>query len=91
MWNIKEGLDKTETIAKLKATLEALPAKIDFLIKAELGVNYTCNETGRDVVLYSEVATKEDLEAYLVHPDHKEAGLYVKSVVCDRIDVDYEI
>lgn len=90
MWNIQEQLDKEETIATLKAKLEALPSKIPFLKKMELGVNYTCKETGRDVVLYSEFDTKEDLDNYIVHPAHKEVGKYVRSVVCDRIDVDYE-
>ncbi len=88
MWNIKEGFDKEKTIAELKSKLEALPSQIPFIKKIHLGVNYNGNETGRDVVLYSEFETAEDLKKYIVHPAHKEVGVYVRSVVCDRVDVD---
>lgn len=91
MWNIKEELNKEEIIPVLKAKLEALPDSIDYLLKAELGVHYNKKETGRDVILYTEYNTFEDFENYLVHPAHKEVGKYVRSVVCDRVDVDYEI
>jgi len=91
MWNIQKDLDKVDVIKKLKEKLEGLNAKVDCLIKLELGENYKKTDTGRDVVLYSEFANKEDFAAYVIHPDHVEVGAYVRSVVCDRIDVDYEI
>ena len=91
MWNIQKGLDKEEVIQKLKEKLEGLTDKIDCLIRLDLGENYNGNETGRDVVLYSEFASKEDLATYVAHPDHVEAAAYVKTVVCDRVDVDYII
>jgi len=88
MWNIREDLDKEKIIPELKERLEALASQIPFIRKINLGVNYNGNETGRDVVLYSEFETAEDLEKYIVHPAHKEVGIFVKSVVCDRVDVD---
>lgn len=88
MWNIKKDLDKKTTIKELKKRLEALPEKIPYLKTAFLGANFNSSETGRDVVLYTEFETKEDLENYIVHPDHKNVAEYVKSVVCDRVDVD---
>jgi len=91
MWNIAEGLNKEKIIPELKSRLEALPSQIPFIRKINLGVNFNDNETGRDVVLYSEFETVEDLENYIVHPAHKEVGVYVRSVVCDRIDVDCEV
>lgn len=91
MWNIKPDLPKEETILELKKRLEVLPEKINGLQELEIGVHYKKGATGRDIVLYSVLESKEALEAYLIHPDHVEAGAYVKQVVCDRIDVDYEI
>lgn len=91
MWNIKEKLNKEETMATLKEKLEALPLEIDFLKKIELGVGFNKSETCRDVVLYSEFDTQEDLANYIIHPAHKKVGEYVRSVVCDRVDVDYEL
>lgn len=91
MWNIQEGLNKEETIKELKAKLEALPNEISFLKKIELGVGFNDSATCRDVVLYSEFETIKDLADYIVHPAHKKVGEFVRSVVCDRVDVDYEI
>ena len=91
MWNIKPELDKVETMKTLKERLEALTSDIPYLLKMELGINYNKNASGRDVVLYSEFNTKEDLDNYFVHPAHVKVGEYVKQVVCDRVDVDYEI
>lgn len=91
MWNIQEGLDKKEVGLKLKSTLEPLVNEIDFLKKIEVGFNYNNNTSGHDIILYSEFDTKEELEKYIIHPAHKKAGEYVRSVVTDRADVDYEI
>ncbi len=91
MWNIKPELDKEETIAELKRRLEVLPKSVPGLKHLEIGVHYKKGPSGRDIVLYSELDSKEALEAYLIHPDHVEAGAYVKQVVCDRVDVDYDI
>jgi hypothetical protein len=91
MWNIQDGLNKDETIMTLKLKLEGLTAEIDFLNKVELGTGFNDSATRRDVVLYTEFGTIQDLANYLVHPAHKKVGEYVRSVVCDRIDVDYEV
>lgn len=91
MWNIQEGLNKEETIKELKAKLEALSSEISFLKKIELGVGFNDSAKCRDVVLYTEFETIKDLADYIVHPAHKKVGEFVRSVVCDRVDVDYEI
>lgn len=91
MWNIKEDENKAEVLKTLKQKLEGLAHKIDVLKKIEIGFNYNLVPSAHDVVLYSEFLSKEDLEAYIVHPAHQEVGLYVKSVVKDRVVVDYEI
>jgi len=91
MWNIQDEYDKEEVFAKLKDLLEGLVNKIDVLKKAEVGRNFNNKPSGHDVILYTEFDSKEDLESYLVHPAHVEAGKYVRSVVKDRADVDYII
>ncbi len=89
--NIQEENNKKEVSIKLKETLESLVDKIDVLKKAEVGINYNETPACHDVILYSEFNSKDDLNAYIVHPAHKEAGKYVRSVVKDRVVVDYEI
>ncbi len=91
MWNIKDTLDKTATFENLKTQLEALADKISVIIKIELGANYLSSESAHDIVLYSEFASKSALEEYVEHPEHKKVGEYVRSVVKDRVSVDYEL
>ena len=90
-WNIKEDLDKELTLNTLKEKLDGLKNEIDFLQKIEVGFNFNSSEAAHDVVLYSEFLSKEDLEAYIVHPAHVKVGKYVRSVVKDRVVIDYII
>ncbi|MDA3846465.1 MAG: Dabb family protein [Vallitaleaceae bacterium] len=91
LWNIIEGLDKEETILNLRKKLTALVGQVPTLRKLEIGANYNDKPSGHDVCLYTEFDDAAGLAAYIVHPLHKEVGLYVKRVVCDRADSDYVI
>jgi hypothetical protein len=44
-----------------------------------------------DVVLYTSFATRADLDAYQVHPEHQKVVGFVKLVVASRSVGDYEI
>ncbi|NDL67718.1 Dabb family protein [Anaerotalea alkaliphila] len=91
LWNIQEGPEKAEVLQTLKAKLEALTKEIGFLRKIEVGINFNDSDSSHDVSLYTEFDSKEDLDAYVVHPAHVEVGKYVRSVVKDRVVVDYEV
>lgn len=94
MWKFKdfaEGASKDENIAKVKAMLEALPEKIDFIRKMEVMKNVNPKETNFDAVLISEFDSLEDVAAYTVHPDHKKISEFVKSVREGRSAVDFEM
>lgn len=91
MWNVQKEFNKEEVLGQLKYKLEGLVGRIDVLKKLEVGFDYPGTDASRDVVLYSEFDSKEDLKAYVVHPAHVEVGPYVRSVTCDRVVVDYEI
>ena len=43
-----------------------------------------------DLVLVSEHDSIDDLDAYQVHPAHREAADWISTVVTDRAAVDYE-
>ena len=90
MWNIKENENKEIVLKTLKEKLEGLKGEIDFIQVIEVGSNYNSSPQAHDVVLYSEFLTKADLNAYVIHPAHKKAGEYVRSVVKDRVVVDCE-
>lgn len=91
MWNINNSEDKNEVLKILKEKLEALKDKIYEIQSIEVGFNYNSSDSAYDVVLYSEFKTKEDLSAYVIHPAHVAVGQYVRSVVKDRVVVDYEV
>lgn len=90
-WNIKESEDKKLVGNTLKEKLEGLKSEIDFIQKIEVGINFNSSEAAHDIVLYSEFLSKEDLDAYIVHPAHVKVGEYVRSVVKDRVVVDYTL
>ena len=93
MWKFKdeaEGLTKAENIAKVKAMLEALPEKIDFIRKSEVKINANENGKNFDAVLVSEFDSIDDVKRYRVHPDHVKISQYVSLIRLERACVDYE-
>ncbi|MFQ5587856.1 MAG: Dabb family protein [Nitrospiria bacterium] len=91
MWRLHdEALGKTcaQNANLLKQKLEALSGKIPGLLKIEVGFD---DRAGADIVLYSELESREALEAYRTHPEHQAVIPLVKSVTADRRVVDYEV
>ena len=87
-----EGRTKAENIAITKAMLEALPAKIDLIRASSVTVNSPdADGSNFDLCLISDFDSFEDLAAYIVHPDHKAVGAFMRPVRLDRACVDYEI
>ncbi len=94
MWKLKAnalGNSKTENAVLVKQKLEALNGKIQGMLRLEVGINYSQTENSADLVLYSEFATREDLEKYQVHPEHKAVMPFVSEVRSERRMVDYEL
>ncbi|MFN8237807.1 MAG: Dabb family protein [Chitinophagales bacterium] len=88
-WKLKEE-DKPQHARKVKQLLESLQNDMEFIRKIEVGINSEGTPADNwDVVLYSEFDTLEELNRYQVHPKHKEAGVFIKSVVVKRVCVDY--
>ena len=81
---------KLEAMNRFKAAIEALPARIPWIKKVEVGLNINPGETW-SIALYSEFDSLEDVKAYAVHPDHVAAGKLLAEVKESRACVDYEI
>lgn len=93
LWKLKGeagGAAKAETMKKMKAGLEALKGKVPSLAHIEVGVNFEAS-AACDVALYCEFASKADLEAYQVHPEHVAVATFIRSVVGARTVADYEV
>ena len=94
MWKFKdeaEGLTKTENLLKVKAMLETLPEKIDFIRRMEVHLNENDNGKNFDAVLISEFDSLDDVKRYRVHPDHVKISQYVSLVRLDRASADYTV
>ena len=94
MWTLKdsaEGRSKSESLVLMKERLEALVSRIDGIRHLEVGLNFMDSEDAFDIVLYSEFDSREDLEAYRVHPAHVEARDFIRGVREERRVVDYQI
>jgi hypothetical protein len=92
MWQFKdeaEGKSKAENCLFIKKMLEALPARISFIRKLEVGINEYPSSMASDMVLITEFDTKEDLDLYSVHPDHVKVSEYVGKVRSSRSVVDF--
>ncbi|MEA4857598.1 MAG: Dabb family protein [Solidesulfovibrio sp.] len=96
MWTLKdeaEGRDKAANAAEMKARLLALPARLPLARELEvaIGGDIFASVPPTDIVLYTTFDSKEDLQAYAVHPLHLEVVDFIKKVVAERRVVDIEV
>lgn len=90
-WNLKEE-NKAATALKIKSDLEALRGKIPGLLHIEVGINAPdAPQDNWDVVLNSDFENMDALNAYQVHPLHKEVAAFIGTVRTARACVDYEL
>lgn len=89
-WKLQEE-NKATNATEIKSKLEALVGKIDGIVELEVGIDFNQSDAAHDVLLYSTFATKADLDNYQTHPLHVEAASFIKSVVTNRVVVDYEV
>ncbi|SEG04690.1 Stress responsive A/B Barrel Domain [Caloramator fervidus] len=94
MWKLKdyaEGRSKKENAIFMKNILEQLKEKIDVIKSLEVGLNFAESDAAFDIVLYSEFETKQDLMAYINHPEHQKVVEFINKVKDLRYFVDYEV
>lgn len=89
LWKLKEKTDADECKSEAKLRLESLNGKIEGLINLEVVIN-GLDSSSADMMLNSEFESREALEAYQKNPLHLEAAGYVRSVVAERLCLDFE-
>jgi len=99
MWKLKNtanGCSKYENAKKIKAMLEALPAKIEQIKFLEVGIddsiansNTNDSNAGFDACLITMFDSAADLDIYQNHPDHKQVSAFVAEVREARAVVDW--
>ena len=88
MFKFKEE-NKESNIELVVKKLNGLLEKIDELKSIEVGVDFNKSERAFDLSLYSTFDSKEDLQAYAVHPEHLKVVELIKSVTSESKVVDY--
>ncbi len=86
-----DGYSKTENIERVEKSLLALKNFIPELLEIEVGRDFNRSAAAFDLSLYTVFASKEDLEAYQVHPAHEKVKSLVGAVTSERAVVDYEV
>lgn len=91
MWNVR-GESSEEKLASaniVKGAFESLNEKIPGMLKLEIGIDVSKIDYACDVVLYSEFASTEALQAYATHPEHLRVRDELAGLRIARHQVDY--
>jgi hypothetical protein len=79
-----------ESVAVTRDVLRNMEGKIPTLLHIEVGVDVIHSERSYDLALVTKFNSMEDLEAYQVHPVHKEVIQHMAQVREASVSVDYE-
>ena len=80
-----------ENIAAVQAKLLSMQGKIPQLRHLEAGLDFIRSERSYDVALFTKFDSREDLQAYQVHPYHSgDVVPLMKSLCSSVVAVDYE-
>jgi hypothetical protein len=79
-----------EVVNKTKEVLMNMEGKIEALLSIEVGVDIIHSERSYDLALITKFNSLAELDAYQVHPVHKEVITYIASVRETSVSVDYE-
>ncbi len=91
LWKLKSELSAAEAAeakAEAKRRLENLNGKIPGMLSLSVIID-GCDSSNADMMLDSAFETEEALAGYQVNPLHQEAAGYVRSVVENRLCLDY--
>lgn len=87
-----EGKSKMENVLATKKMLEALPAKIPQIKSSQVLLNAEgASGENADLILISDFESLESLNEYIVHPDHKAVGAFMRPRRESRAAIDYTL
>lgn len=82
---------KHEQAQAIVDALRALDGVVPEIESISVGVNAVHGGANWDVALVVDVADEAALDAYQTHPAHEELVGFVRSVVSERVAVDFEL
>jgi quinol monooxygenase YgiN len=94
LWKLKpeaHGRSAAENARAIKEKLEALRGRVPGMLRLEVGIDFSRTDSSSDVALYSEFESREALDAYQAHPEHKAVMPFILEARSERRLVDYEV
>ena len=93
LWNVRGDSpeEKAANIARLQRSFESLRGRIPGLLHLEIGVDSSGVDYACDVVLLSDFASQDALDAYASHPEHLRVRQELGDMRIARHQVDYAI
>jgi len=88
LFQFKEENKKANMI-QAKQMLENLMGAVPSLRSIDVGMNFSEEERAMDLSIITAFESKEDLDAYAVHPEHLKVVDFIKTVVEYSKVVDY--
>ncbi len=79
-----------ESIDALKKRLLGMKEQIAYLRDITVGVDFAHASISYDIVMIAHFDSKEDLNAYILHPAHVEVGKYIEEIQANVVAIDFE-
>ena len=91
-WKLRteDPAERAAQAAKVSADLGALREVVPSIVDLSIGPDVVGGGNW-DVALVADFADRAGLDAYQTHPDHQAVAGYIRSVVSDRVAVDFEV
>lgn len=81
-----------ETLRQTREIIMAMTGKVPQLRHLEVGVDLVRSERSCDLALVAHFASRADLDAYQIHPEHVKVSQYLATVKAGpSLTVDYEL
>lgn len=80
-----------DSIKKTQEVLLSMRGKIEVLIDIQAEINIRPGESNYDIILITKFASLEDLDKYLIHPNHLEVAKFIGSVLDTQASVCYSL
>ena len=93
MFKLKEanGRSEYENAVEAKARFNKVIENVSELKKGEVVINSSdAPQSNYTIALLCDFESIEDLNAYQIHPVHKEFGAFIAEIKTDRACIDYE-
>lgn len=89
-WTLREDLDRTTAIERIRELLVGLVGVIDSVRSLEVVENVAYPGKNQDVAVVARFDDLAGLDEYQVHPEHQAAAAEIRGLVTSRAAIDWQ-